>query len=116
MTGWLRALKDPRIGRCIAAIHRDPAHHWTVKGLATAAAMSRSSFAVRFAELVGKTPLEYVTEVRLHTASKILATEAQLTIEEVAARLGYQSEAAFSRAFRRIHGITPSIWRRAEPK
>ena len=101
----LGALQDHQIGRCLAAIHREPAHNWTVRSLAAVAAMSRSAFAARFAELVGHTPLESLTEVRMRAASKLLTTEKRLTNGEVAARLGYQSEAAFNRAFKRMYGI-----------
>ncbi|MGH1490979.1 MAG: AraC family transcriptional regulator [Acidimicrobiales bacterium] len=106
-TGWLGALRDPAIGHAIARIHREPENDWTVASLAAECAMSRSGFAARFSELVGRSPMQYATEWRMHLASDLLRTE-QLSIAAVASRFGYQSEAAFSRAFKRVTGIPPS--------
>jgi AraC-like DNA-binding protein len=111
-TGWLGALQDRQVGRALAVIHREPAKDWTVGSLATIAAMSRSGFAARFTTLVGQTPMYYVTKVRMQAANDLLTTEKKLTIGELAARFGYQSEAAFNRAFKRFNGITPGASRR----
>lgn len=111
--GWLAALQDPTIGHAIAAIHRDPAKDWTVATLAAEVALSRSGFATRFTELVGVSPKHYVTQWRMQLGRSML--EDGLTIVEVAASLGYQSEAAFSRAFKRVTGIPPSLARRRDP-
>lgn len=111
-TGWVGALQDPQIGRAIALIHRDPARPWTVASLAFEVAMSRSAFAARFTELVGEPPLQYVTRWRMHVAQTWL-TEEDATVGELALRLGYQSEAAFSRAFKRFMGVAPGTVRRA---
>jgi AraC-like DNA-binding protein len=110
-TGWLGALRDPQIGRAIALIHRDPARSWTVAALADAVAMSRSAFAARFAALVGETPMHYVTRWRMQAAVTWLR-EGDATLGELALRLGYHSEAAFSRAFKRFMGQSPGAVRR----
>jgi AraC-like DNA-binding protein len=110
-TGWLGALRDPQIGRAISLIHRDPARTWTVASLADEVAMSRSAFAARFAELVGEPPMHYVTRWRMHAAVTWLR-EGDATLGELALRLGYQSEAAFSRAFKRFMGLSPGAIRR----
>jgi AraC-like DNA-binding protein len=110
--GWLGALKDRQIGRAIALIHRDPARPWTVDSLAAEAAMSRSAFAARFTGLVGETPLRYVTRVRMRLARSLLG-EQGATIEELAGRVRYQSEAAFCRTFKRLQGVSPGAVRRA---
>jgi AraC-like DNA-binding protein len=110
-TGWLGALRDPQIGRAISLIHRDPARAWTVASLADEVAMSRSAFAARFAELVGEPPMRYVARWRMHAAVTWLR-EDDATLGELALRLGYQSEAAFSRAFKRFTGLSPGAVRR----
>jgi AraC-like DNA-binding protein len=109
--GWIRALRDPRIGRAIALVHRDPAEPWSVESLATAVGMSRSGFAARFRELAGETPMQYVTRWRMMAAVDWLR-EPSSSIVDVAERAGYRSEAAFSRAFKRAMGIAPGAVRR----
>jgi len=110
-TGWLGALRDGQIGTAIAQIHRDPARGWTVANLAAECAMSRSAFAARFTELVGEPPMHYVARWRMHAALTWLK-EDDATVGELAERLGYQSEAAFSRAFKRFVGVSPGAVRR----
>jgi AraC-like DNA-binding protein len=110
-TGWLGALQDAHIGRAIALIHRDPARPWTVSSLAHEVAMSRSGFAARFTELVGEPAMQYVTRWRMHVALTLLQAD-DAAQSELAGRLGYQSEAAFSRAFKRLMGISPGAARR----
>lgn len=110
-TGWLRALQDRQLGRVIARIHRDPAHPWTLASLAAEAAMSRSAFAARFTQLVGEPAMQYVTRWRMHLAESWLK-EPATGVAETGARLGYQSEAAFSRAFKRHTGRPPGAVRR----
>jgi AraC-like DNA-binding protein len=110
-TGWLGALQDPQIGRAITLIHRDPARAWTLASLAKEVAMSRSSFAARFAELVGEPAMAYVARWRMHLALDGLKGQ-RTTVAELASRLGYRSEAAFARAFKRIIGIPPGAARR----
>jgi len=111
-TGWLGALKDKRIGRALALIHRDPAQGWTVASLAQVTHMSRSAFSQRFTMLVGVPVLEYLTGWRMNLAQVLLSQG--LSMAEVAGRAGYQSEASFSRAFKRVHGSAPGRLRRAQ--
>lgn len=112
-TGWLGALQDEQIGRAIAHVHRDPERAWTVAALAEKASMSRSAFSARFHELVGDAPMRYVTRWRMSIARSWLR-EGDLAMIDVAQRLGYQSEAAFSRAFKRTLGMSPGAARRAD--
>ncbi len=114
-TGWLGALQDPQIGRALLLIHRDPAQPWTVASLAFEAAMSRSAFAARFTELVGEPVMRYVARWRMHVALCWLK-EQNAPLADIAQRLGYQSEAAFSRAFKRFTGSPPGARRRSEQR
>ena len=109
-TGWMAAGRDPEIGRVLAAIHASPARDWPVPELARMMGASRSSFAGKFAAIVGETPAQYVAQVRMHQARQWLARD-HVRISEVSKRLGYESDAAFSRAFKRIIGIGPSHFR-----
>jgi AraC-like DNA-binding protein len=108
--GWLSALHDPQVGRALAMIHRNPAHEWRVETLAAAVAMSRSAFAERFSRLVGEAPMQYITRWRMYLALDALR-EDRATVAEIALRLGYGSEAAFSRAFKRFTGLPPGAAR-----
>lgn len=108
--GWVAAARDPGIGRVLAAIHRDPTKDWTVEALANVMHASRSAFALRFANVVGQTPARYVAQLRMQEAKQWLVRD-RLKIAVVARRLGYESEAAFSRAFKRIIGAPPSHFR-----
>ncbi len=108
--GWVAAARDPDIGRVLAAIHRDPTKDWTVEALADVMHASRSAFALRFATVVGETPARYVAQLRMQQAKQWLVRD-RLKIAIVAQRLGYESEAAFSRAFKRIIGAPPSQFR-----
>src|SRR5262245_9461048 len=109
--GWLRALSDPQIGEALGLIHASPAEPWTVESLAARVAMSRSAFAARFSHLVGEPPLTYLTRWRIHRASRLLATS-HLRVHEIAAKVGYETESAFHKAFKRATGVGPSAWRR----
>jgi len=109
-TGWLGALQDRQIGRALAQIHKDPSRAWTVASLATEVAMSRSALAARFTELVGEPVMQYVTRWRMHLALTQLKEE-DASLGELATRFGYQSEAAFSRAFKRFLGVSPGAVR-----
>lgn len=104
--GWVAALRDPRLGQVIAAVHRNPGHDWTVEKMAAQMGSSRSIFAERFQAISGVTPLRYVTELRMRMATQWL-THDRLSIDIVAERLGYGSHAAFSRAFKRVTGRSP---------
>ena len=104
--GWLRAVFDPQIGTALSAIHQRVNTPWTVESLAEAAGMSRSAFAVRFKELLSQTPLEYVTEWRMQKAMQLLEQRDKKLID-VAQSVGYESDAAFSKAFKRVVGANP---------
>jgi AraC-like DNA-binding protein len=110
--GWLGAMRDPQVGQAINLIHRAPGQEWTVARLAHEVAMSRSAFAARFTELVGEPPMQYVTRWRMHVAPALL-DDRTASLAEVAEKLGYRSEAAFSRAFKRETGIAPGAARAA---
>ncbi|WP_445441914.1 AraC family transcriptional regulator [Clavibacter sp. km1a] len=110
-TGWIRALRDERIGRVLEAVHAQPGDAWDLERLARTATMSRSSFSARFAELVGASPMAYIARWRMDVARYRLATE-DITASQLAGELGYRSEAAFHRAFTRIVGTTPGGIRR----
>jgi AraC-like DNA-binding protein len=112
-TGWLGALADRQIGRALSLIHRDPARAWTVASLAEELAMSRSAFAARFTELVGEPAMQYVTRWRMQVAHEALRWDGA-TVAELAGRLGYRSEAAFARAFKRVIGVSPGAVKRAD--
>jgi AraC-like DNA-binding protein len=107
---WLAGLNDGQIGRAIALLHADPARPWTVEEIAREVAMSRSLLAKRFAETVGESPMQYLASWRMHLARELLR-ETRLSMAEIALRIGYMSEAAFSRAFRRLVGMPPAKWR-----
>lgn len=104
------ALTDPKIARAILAMHRDAASPWTVERLASQAAMSRSRFAERFQELVGTGPLTYLAEWRLQMARSLLRDQ-RISVQEVAGQIGYQSPAAFTRAFNNMFGESPTRFR-----
>ncbi|MFI6734068.1 AraC family transcriptional regulator [Nonomuraea sp. NPDC050451] len=110
-SGWAAALVDPAIGRALDAIHRAPARHWTVESLGAHAGLSRAGFARRFTALVGQPPLAYLTWWRLATAARILR-ESDVSVAEVARRVGYGSEFAFGNAFKRQYGLAPGKYRR----
>jgi len=111
MGPWIRALKDPQIGSAIAFLHRQPDHEWRVDSLASQVGMSRSSFAARFHELVGEPPLKYLAKWRTLKAAWFLRTS-DATLAEIAGRVGYESEIALSRAFKRFMGLAPGAYRR----
>jgi AraC-like DNA-binding protein len=108
--GWIGALRDEKIGRALTMIHRDPAREWSVASLADAVYMSRSAFAARFTELVGQPAMAYVTWWRMQVARGLIVADG-LTAAEAAGRAGYNSEAAFSRAFKRTLGVPPGAAR-----
>ncbi|MGY4643404.1 AraC family transcriptional regulator [Cellulomonas sp. URHB0016] len=104
--GWLAALRDPHLGRVLTAVHRGPERPWSLVSLAGEARMSRSAFAARFAEVVGEPPMRYVTTWRLRTArDHLVGGDASVAV--VARQVGYRSEAAFCRAFKREYGVPP---------
>lgn len=111
-TGWLGALQDSQIGKAIAMIHRHPTQPWSVENLAAEVGMSRSGFAARFMDLVGEPPMQYVRKWRFQIATGWLQ-DFDMPLAEMAHSLGYESEASFSRAYKRFTGNTPGSVRRA---
>ena len=111
-SGWLRAIFDPKIGAALKAMHERIENPWTVETLAAAAGMSRSAFALRFKELLGETPLEYLTNWRMYKATGLLQGNDRKLLE-VAKSVGYDSDAAFSKAFKRVLGAAPREYRRS---
>lgn len=110
--GWLVALRDPVLAPALALIHAHPEHRWSVGELATRAAVSRSVLDDRFRLVLGRPPIRYLTQWRMHVAETQLGTT-DLTVYDIARRVGYQSEEAFSRAFKRERGQSPTHWRSA---
>jgi AraC-like DNA-binding protein len=108
--GWLAGLRDPVVGQALAVLHGEPASAWTVESLARAIGVSRSVLAERFTELVGQPPIHYLALWRMQLASKLLL-DGQ-SVAAVAASVGYESEAAFSRTFKKLVGEAPGAWRR----
>ncbi len=108
--GWLAALREPFVGRALAALHGRPAHDWTLESLSREAGLSRTSLAERFTEYVGLPPMQYLANWRMQRAATELRAGTD-SIAEVAARVGYASDAAFSRAFKKALGVPPSQWR-----
>jgi AraC-like DNA-binding protein len=108
--GWLGALKDPQIGQALALIQHQPGEAWTVGSLACRVSLSRSAFSAKFRQLVGEPPMSYITRVRLTKAAAALRTNSA-TLIEVAASIGYESEVAFSKVFKRYFGIAPGAYR-----
>jgi AraC-like DNA-binding protein len=113
--GWLAALRDRQIGRALALIHKAPANDWGVAALADAVAMSRSAFSARFTQLVGVSPGRYLTDWRMQVARTRLL-ESTAPVATIAEELGYQSEAAFCRAFKRTFDVSPGGVRRSAEK
>jgi AraC-like DNA-binding protein len=110
--GWLAGVRDVQIGRALALMHGDPGRAWTVEELAREVALSRSALAERFTTLVGEPPIQYLMRWRLALAAQSLRSDGD-AIVRIAERSGYESEAAFSRAFKREFGMPPATWRKA---
>ncbi len=109
--GWLGALRDPQLSKALGHIHHEPDERWTAGSLATKVGMSRSAFFSRFSEMVGEPPGQYLTRWRMHLATQALK-EDSVSLAEVAFQVGYNSESSFSKAFKRIVGQSPSIYRK----
>ena len=109
-TDWLAGLRDPMIGRALAAFHRSPARAWTIESLARNVGLSRSALAERFTQFVGQPPMQYLTNWRMQLAANHLLSGTE-SVAAIANRVGYESEAAFSRAFKKMVGAPPSQWR-----
>lgn len=111
--GWLAALADKSLARSLSLIHDDPAREWSLEALADAAGLSRSAFAERFQAMLGTSPIRYVRDWRLYLASVALSTTAR-SIATIAGEAGYETEAAFTRAFSRAYGAPPGAWRASQ--
>ncbi len=109
-TGWLGGLRDPIVGHALAALHREPREPWTVQRLARAVGLSRAALAERFTAMVGQPPMQYLALWRMQLASRLLLEGAQ--VGAIASAVGYESEPAFSRAFKKLVGQSPAKWRR----
>jgi AraC-like DNA-binding protein len=109
-TGWLAGLADEQVGRALAKLHERPAHPWSLEELAREAGLSRSTLAERFAQFVGVPPMQYLAQWRIQLAARLLSSTA-VGLAELAQRVGYGSEAALSRAFKRQVGVSPALWR-----
>jgi AraC family transcriptional regulator, alkane utilization regulator len=112
-SGWLSGLKDPYVGKVLGLMHGSPTRSWTVESLAREVGLSRSALADRFTALLGKSPMQYLTHWRLTLAAHLLRTTNK-SASVVAFEVGYESEAAFNRAFRRAFGAPPAAWRRGD--
>jgi len=112
-SGWLAGLSDPTVARALALLHADLGRAWSVEALARDVGTSRSVLAERFARTIGMGPMHYLVHWRLQVAAQDLKT-APTTLARIAERIGYESEAAFSRAFKKEFGMSPAAWRRAE--
>lgn len=110
-TGWLAGLRDPIVGNTLALLHDRPAYPWTLERLAKEVGSSRSTLADRFTNFVGQAPMQYLTHWRMQLAARLLA-DGMVKVCAVALEVGYDSEAAFSRAFKRIVGDSPATWRK----
>jgi len=112
-TDWLAGLRDPVVARALGALHAAPARPWTLAALARAAGSSRSALAARFSEFVGRPPMQYLAHWRMQLAASQLR-HGHESVAQVAAQVGYESEAAFSRAFKKLLGAAPGEWRRRQ--
>jgi len=112
-SGWLAALRDRHVGRAIALLHERPAEPWTIEELGRQVGLSRSALHERFVELVGQPPMQYLTNWRMQCGARELR-EGHATVATIAQDVGYDSEAAFARAFKRLVGLPPAAWRRAQ--
>jgi AraC-like DNA-binding protein len=109
-TGWLAGARDPEVGKTLALMHRDPAHPWTIASLAKEAGVSRSVLAERFRHYLNEPPMAYLTRWRLQLGAQMLASTSY-SVSQIAAEVGYESEAAFNRAFKREFGAPPARFR-----
>src|SRR5262249_17940926 len=112
-TGWLAGLRDRHVGRALAVLHERPNHRWSVDELAKESALSRSALADRFGRLVGQPPMMYLAPWRLPIPAGLLSRGSK--VASVASEVGYDSEAAFNRAFKRFVGVPPATWRDGVP-
>ena len=109
--GWLAGLRDPLVGHALALLHEDPAQDWTIDEIGRRIGLSRSALHERFVQLIGVPPMQYLAQWRMQTAARMLL-ETRATVATIAVEVGYDSEAAFARAFKRLVGQPPAAWRR----
>ena len=112
--GWLAGLRDRHVGRALALMHEHPGREWTLEELAQEAGLSRSAFHERFTQYLGQSPMQYLASWRIQLGASLLR-ESSRVVASIALEVGYESEAAFSRAFKRAVGMPPGAWRRARP-
>jgi AraC-like DNA-binding protein len=112
-TGWLAGLRDRFVGRALALMHENPSADWSIDELGNQVGLSRSALHERFVELVGLPPIQYLAQWRMQVAARMLR-ESQSSVLSIALRSGYDSEAAFGRAFKRLVGMPPAAWRRKQ--
>lgn len=112
-SGWLAGLKDPYVARALAMLHKDIAKDWTVEELSRDVGLSRSAFADRFSRLIGTSPKQYLTKWRMQRAAQLLQNT-DLSLSQIAEAVGYESDAAFSRAFKKVHEVAPATWRKTQ--
>lgn len=110
-TGWLAGVRDPSVGKALTLLHSKPAQDWTIETLGKAVGVSRSVLAERFTQMVGIPPMAYLAKWRMQIAAEMLA-QGQHSMAQIAEAIGYDSEASFSRAFKKLVGVPPSEWRR----
>jgi len=110
--GWLAGIRDPQVGRALKLLHNQPQEHWKVNEIAQMVGASRSSFAQRFTAIIGVSPIEYLSIWRMQLAKDMLI-KAELSIKQIAEKVGYKSDIAFNRAFKRCVGLPPASWRKS---
>lgn len=114
-TGWLAGLRERSVGKALTLMHTKPDHNWTIEELAQKVGSSRSVLHERFVEYIGQPPMQYLTNWRMQLGAKLLR-ESSLNVASIALEVGYESEAAFSRAFRRSVGQPPAAWRKSQTR
>jgi AraC-like DNA-binding protein len=112
-TGWLAGMRDRFVGRALALMHERPAEAWSIDDLGKQVGLSRSALHERFVELIGLPPMQYLAQWRMQVAARLLR-DTQSSVAAIALEVGYDSEAAFARAFKRLVGSPPSLWRRTK--
>jgi AraC-like DNA-binding protein len=114
-TGWLAGMRDRFVGRALALMHERPAEAWSIDDLGKQVGLSRSALHERFVELIGLPPMQYLAQWRMQVAARLLR-DTQSSVAAIALEVGYDSEAAFARAFKRLVGSPPSLWRRTKAR
>jgi len=110
-TGWLSGLRDRHVGKALQLIHNSPSQDWTIERLARETGLSRTTFSERFVQFVGLSPMQYVHQWRMQVASRLLEQQG-VSIAQAGSEVGYVSEAAFSRSFKKLVGVSPGVWRK----